>query len=161
MNLKKTRSWSTPLVIGSGLFVSLSGIAMLAELDERLKFAHEWVGLVFAVGIFFHVANHFVPFKRYFKDFRAQHVMAWIVSLAAILLVLTFAFPDEGDDELAKAFSNSSLEVIAPVIGKSVEDVTTILEKAGHQGITGQMSLGEIADRDLIDADDLMDLLVD
>jgi len=161
MNLKKTRSWSTPLVMGSGLFVSLSGIAMLAELELNLKLAHGWVGLVFAIGIFFHIANHFIPFKRYFKEFRAQHVMAWVASLAAILLIVTFTFPEEGEEGLALAFSNSSLEIIAPVIGKSVEEITVILEEAGHQAVTGQMTLGEIASRGQTEADDLMELLVE
>ncbi|MCG8490041.1 MAG: hypothetical protein MI743_00365 [Sneathiellales bacterium] len=161
MNLRKTRTWSTPLVIGSGLFVSLSGLAMFAGLELKLKFAHEWLGLVFATGIFFHIGNHFTPFKRYFQDFKAQHVMAWVASLAAILLVLTFTLPDQGEEGLAKAFSNSSIEIIAPVIGKPVEEIVDILEKTGLQQVTGQKTLGEIAELNSSEADDLMDLLVE
>ncbi len=41
-----THKWSTPAIIGSGIFVSVSGVLMFLGVHNPLEMAHEWIGLV-------------------------------------------------------------------------------------------------------------------
>ena len=45
------RRWSTPLIIDTGIFVAITGPLMFFVTEFPFKFAHELVGIGFAVAI--------------------------------------------------------------------------------------------------------------
>ena len=61
------RNFSTPMIMASGLVITVSGIMMFFHLEKDLvKLMHEWIGLVMAVGVLLHIQFHWRAFKGYF-----------------------------------------------------------------------------------------------
>ena len=160
--MRKTREWSTPMVIGAGLFVSATGIMMLVGFKEGLVFAHEWVGAIFTLGVVFHVINHFAPFKRYFTQPLGQKMIVAIFSIAVILLVASHLMqPGDEKVKLVRAFTSASLENISPVLGKQVKEVEAFLLDAGYFRLNSQSSLSEIAAANGVEIEELLEMLLD
>ena len=53
-----TRRWSTPLTMGTGLFVVITGLLMFFVAERPFKFAHELVGIGFSAAVALHVLSH-------------------------------------------------------------------------------------------------------
>ena len=73
------RGFATPLIIGAGIFVALTGLIMFFITTDPFRFAHELVGLCFAVAIVLHILSNWRPFKRYFAQ-RAVMIIAQVHS---------------------------------------------------------------------------------
>ena len=52
------RPFSTPLIIGAGIFSSLTGLLMLLGAEDPLKFSHEIAGVAFSVAILLHISTN-------------------------------------------------------------------------------------------------------
>ena len=66
MKISNIRQFSTPLIIGAGIFVATTGVFMFVTTIDLVRFAHEILGVCFAVAILLHIMTNWRPFKRYF-----------------------------------------------------------------------------------------------
>ena len=76
--MKRTniQGFSTPLIIGAGIFVAITGLIMFFIIEDPFKFAHELVGIGFAVAIVLHITSNWRSFKRYFLQHKAVSIIA-------------------------------------------------------------------------------------
>ena len=63
-----TRRWSTPLTMGAGLFVVITGLLMFFVAERPFKFAHELIGIAFSAAVGLHVLSHWRSFSNYFSQ---------------------------------------------------------------------------------------------
>ncbi len=91
----KTRSWSTPVIVSSGMFVASSGIMMFLGFGHFMITAHEWLGIVFTSAMVLHILEHRNSFTHYFKKTRALYIMA-AIAIAAGLITMVSLFDGHG-----------------------------------------------------------------
>jgi hypothetical protein len=147
MNRVYTRKWSTPIVIGSGIFVAISGVLMFFGIHNPIQLAHEWVGMAFAVGIGLHILNHWPAFKNYFSQKQALNILG-TVGIATFLLIGssmtgTGGSPVEG---MIQSYVSSPLTEVAPLLDQNTEGVMAKIESAGFNVEDANMSIKQIAD---------------
>jgi hypothetical protein len=146
MNNINTRKWSTPMIIGTGLFVALSGVMMFFGVHNPIQLAHEWIGLLFAVGILLHVLNHWKAFRNYFSQSMA---LALVGSVAVITsLFIGFSSTQAGGNtmmDMVRSFETSPVVEIAPLLDESAESVVGRFEAAGYSVEGPESTLKEIA----------------
>jgi hypothetical protein len=147
MNRVNTRKWSTPIVIGSGIFVAISGVLMFFGIHNPIELAHEWLGLAFAVGISLHILNHWRAFKSYFNQKQALNILGG-VGLATFVLIGssmtgTGGSPVEG---MIQSYVSSPLTEVAPLLDQKTEKVMAKIESAGFNVEDANMSIKQIAD---------------
>ena len=63
-----TRRWSTPLTMGAGIFVVITGLLMFLVTERPFKFGHELVGIGFSAAVALHVLSHWRSFSNYFSQ---------------------------------------------------------------------------------------------
>ena len=81
------RQWATPLVIGSFVLMSVTGVLMFFNLDRGINAgAHEYVSWLFMIG----VGGHVVANLRSFKNHLASGWGRTSVALFAVLLAASF-----------------------------------------------------------------------
>ena len=152
MNLN-TRVWSTPLVIGAGIFVAASGTLMFWRLAGPLETAHEWLGLAFAVGILLHVLNHWRSFQKYFqvkKNAKGLTVLAICLATALYFVGMDVFAEDEGGARpsprvMAQSLAQADLATIARLRGTTADELTERLVSAGVEVMASDMSVRDIA----------------
>ncbi len=141
-----TRKWSTPMIIGAGLFVAVSGILMFFHVAGPLELAHEWIGLVFALGILLHLLNHWSAFKNYFRQQKALGVMA-LVLMATGSLVITAASEGGGNPmmQLVRSVEAAPLSEVATLLDQDADGIVAKFLAAGFQVGGSEKSIIEIA----------------
>ena len=141
------RGFSTPLIIGAGIFVALTGLIMFFITTDPFRFAHELVGLCFAVAIVLHILSNWRPFKRYFAQ-RAVMIIAvaWVIG---IVLVSISAFRGEEDAEevVVERIEQTSIQLLAPVVGMEVNELLEHLKVNGYGVEDTEMSVAQVAER--------------
>ena len=58
------RPFSTPLIIGTGLFSATTGLLMFFVSEDPFKYAHEIIGIGFSVAILLHIYTNWRPFNQ-------------------------------------------------------------------------------------------------
>ncbi len=148
------RGFSTPLIIGAGTFVALTGLIMFFITTDPFRFAHELLGISFAVAIVLHILSNWRPFKRYFSQHRAVIIiaLAWLIGIS---LVATSAFREHADAEevVVERIEQSSIQLLAPVVNKTPEMLTRHLSDAGYVVDDPRMTLEEIAEQHEVDTE--------
>lgn len=141
------RGFSTPLIIGAGIFVALTGLIMFFITTDPFRFAHELVGLCFAVAIVLHILSNWRPFKRYFAQ-RAVMIIAaaWVIG---IVLVSISAFREAADAEevVFERIEQTSIQLLAPVVGMEVNELLEHLKVNGYGVERPEMSVEQVAER--------------
>ena len=119
-----TRRWSTPLTMGAGIFVVITGLLMFFVTESPFKFAHELVGIGFSVAVVLHVLTHWRSFSNYFVQRRAVSVLA-LAWAAGIGLVMASAILGTGEPEelILERIDRAPVNVLAPAIGMDVSDL--------------------------------------
>lgn len=129
------RSWATPLIIGSYLITGISGVMLFFHLGESLiKEAHEWIGMLFAIGATLHITSHWTPFKRYFTRPLAVSVIA--VSLVAGTTFIVGAAGEEGGSPVRAVMhtiEQAPLATVAQLQQRDERELVTLLEGAGYE----------------------------
>jgi len=119
------RPWSTPLIIGTGIFVATTGLFMFLTTTDLVRFAHEIIGVGFAIAIVLHILSNWVPFKRYFTQNRAASIIAVAALIGFTLLGVSATRMDEDAEEVVverieqtpmRYFSQSSNETEAVAV---------------------------------------------
>ena len=151
MNLNPHRPWITPLVIGSFLLLTVTGVLMFFHLDSGLnKLAHEWLSWAMLVAVGWHVLLNLPAFKRYLGQKTARVVMGVFV----LLLALSF-IPASGSKKPPayaapiQALAQAPLPVLAQVLGQTPEALRAELDTAGLPVDNDQQSLRDLVGPDL------------
>jgi hypothetical protein len=160
MNAIPTRSWSTPLIIGAGLFVAISGILMFWGVHHPVEFAHEWIGMLFAFAILAHILTHWKPFKRYFTQPFALILisMVFVVTLGFITVSAT----NEGGNvimNMVHSVETASLAEVAPLVDEGSEGLVSRFRAKGFSIADAGQSIQEIAQANDVESKALIKLL--
>ena len=152
-----TRGWSTPMIIGAGIFVAITGLLMFFVTEEPFKFAHEVVGIGFTVAIVLHILSNWRPFVRYFSKRVAVCVIAlgWVIGIS---LVVRTAVLDVGepDGRVVEQIEQTSIHLLAPVIGLEVNELVEQLNDEGFVVDNPQMTIEQLADKHTIETDTIL-----
>ncbi|WP_114694019.1 DUF4405 domain-containing protein [Motiliproteus coralliicola] len=141
----QTREWSTPLIIGSSLIVSVTGIMLFFHLAEGLIMAaHEWIGIAFVAIVGLHVLNHWRPFKGYFYRKRALNLI-----LGTFVIAAAFVFSaDSGPhplERVARQIEQSSVSAVATLQQRPVGELRVALESEGLILNGNEQTLAQLA----------------
>ena len=151
------RRWSTPLIIGAGIFVAITGLFMFFIAENPVKFAHELVGITFSVAIVLHVLSNWRPFKRYFSQRGAVSIiaLAWLIGIS---LVTTSVLRDKGEPEelIVNQIEQTPIVLLAPVVGMDVSELVDQLSDDGFAVDNPEMSIEQLADQHDADTDDIL-----
>lgn len=157
MNIANIRKFSTPLVIGAGIFVATTGVFMFLTTTDLVRFAHEIIGVVFAVGIVLHILTNWRPFKRYFANRTVLIiVLAWGIGIG----LLTTSVYRQGDvdteDHVIERIEQTSVRLLAPVVGKEVRELMLQLRVDGFAVETPEMSVEQLAEHYNTDTEEIL-----
>jgi hypothetical protein len=155
-----TRQWSTPVIIGSGLFVSISGVLMFAGVHNPVELAHEWLGLLFATGIVLHVLNHWSAFKKYFSQRVALSVVGAVVFLTSGFIAVSAT--QDGGNPMKNAVHRieaSPIVEVAPLLDEPVQSLVFRLQASGLKVDSSEKTIKEIARESGSDPHTVMRLL--
>lgn len=151
------RGWSTPLIIGAGIFVAITGLVMFFITEDPFKFAHELVGIGFSIAIVLHILSNWRPFKRYFLQRSATRIiiLAWLIGIS---LVTISAIRDNGEPEerIVSQIEQTSISLLAPVVGMDVNELVNQLKNDGFVVSSAEMSIEELADEQGVETDDVL-----
>lgn len=151
-----TRRWSTPLTMGAGLFVVITGLLMFFVAERPFKFAHELVGIGFSAAVALHVLSHWRSFANYFSQRGAVRVLALAWSMGVGLVAASMLLGTGDAEELIERMDAVSLEVLAPVAGLAVSE---LVDRLGAEGLVVDdpgMSVRQLAERNDAEADDIL-----
>ncbi|MET0067413.1 MAG: DUF4405 domain-containing protein [Candidatus Thiodiazotropha sp.] len=146
MNALRTRPWSTPVIIGAGLFVAVSGVMMFLGVHDPVEQAHEWIGVLFAGVILLHILNHWQGFTRYFSQRLALGMMG-LVLLTVVGFIGVSATQEGGNPMMSVIHSieSSPLSEVAPLVDRDAGDLVSGLQAAGYLVSGPDATLGQIA----------------
>ncbi|MCC6528491.1 MAG: DUF4405 domain-containing protein [Polyangiaceae bacterium] len=89
MWMKIVRALATPVPMALFFVTAVSGLMMFFHLGDRyVKGLHEWLSLVFVLGVVLHVALHW---KAFWKHFRTRSF--WGVAVTTALAGALFVVP--------------------------------------------------------------------
>ena len=151
------RGWSTPLIIGAGIFVALTGLIMFFITEDPFKFAHELVGIGFSVAIVLHILSNWRPFKRYFSQRSAVSIiiLAWLIGISFVTLS-ALRGNGEPEERIVSQIEQMPIVLLAPVVGM---DVSALVNQLGNDGFVvsnTEMFIEELADEHGVDTDDVL-----
>ncbi|MCU7844091.1 MAG: DUF4405 domain-containing protein [Candidatus Thiodiazotropha sp. (ex Monitilora ramsayi)] len=160
MNRINTRKWSTPIIIGSGTFVAISGVLMFLGVHNPIELAHEWIGLAFAFAIILHILNHWPAFKNYFTQ---RHAVSIVGAVAIATSVFIGSSMTQAGSNLMmsmiRSYESSPLTEVAPLLDEPADGVMARFEAAGFTVEDTDMSIAQIATANNADPKALMRIL--
>jgi hypothetical protein len=151
MKLNEQRPWITPLVMGTFLLMTVTGILMFFHLDSGLnKAAHEWLGWAMVAGVVLHVLLNSFAFKKHLSSVKGR----WIVGASMAVLALSFV-PLGGSGggkppfmASVQALAGAPLSVVAQVAGISTVEVHARLKAAGVPSQLDNQTIKELVGTD-------------
>ncbi|MCU7929783.1 MAG: hypothetical protein KZQ90_03205 [Candidatus Thiodiazotropha sp. (ex Codakia rugifera)] len=160
MSKFNTRKWSTPIIIGTGTFVSLSGVLMFLGVHNPLELAHEWIGMAFAAAIFLHILNHWRPFKSYFSQRLTLNIVGAVV-LATSAFIATSMTQSGGNPMMSmiNSYESSPLTEVAPLLDEDAGGIVAKFEAAGFTVENPNLSIAQIAAANDASSKELMHVL--
>ena len=156
MNISNIRQFSTPLIIGAGIFVATTGVFMFITTTDLVRFAHEILGICFAVSILLHIMTNWRPFKRYF--FKRSVLIIVVALVIGIGLVINAALQQDIDAEelVFERIEQASIQQLAPVVGMPVSELVNQLGADGFVVENQEMSIEELADKHSTDTERIL-----
>ena len=154
-----TRKWSTPIIIGSGLFVAISGVLMFFGIRHPLEQAHELIGIVFAISIILHVLNHWQPFRSYFNQRYALSIIAGVMLVTLSLVVVSLGQGGGTMMNIIHRVEGAPLTELAPILDQNVEALLTQFEASGFVVDDTEKSIVDIASSNNVEPKALMQIL--
>ncbi|WP_115717282.1 DUF4405 domain-containing protein [Gallaecimonas mangrovi] len=142
------KSWATPLTAGGFVISAVTGVVIFFHINVGLvRPAHEWLSWLMILGVVFHLVINWKGFKGYFK----KGLALFIILLSLVLTAASFIpvnSPKGGKAALFQAaglLTDTSLSNLAPVVGKPVDQLVSLLQQQGYQVYDNKMSLDDIA----------------
>ena len=156
----KIRWLATPLIIGAGIFVAITGLLMFFVTGDPFRFAHEIVGVGFAVGIVLHILSNWRPFTRYFSQRGAIGIIAlgWVVGIS---LVATTAIQgtEDAEERVVHQIEQTPIQLLAPVVNMELGALVARLKADGLVVDDPKMSVEQLADKHGADTEDILLLI--
>ena len=157
--------YATPFITGLFLVSLISGVAIFFHWQTGVfKGMHEWLSMVLIVPFALHIWKNWRPMVAYLS----KPAFA-VASVASVVAALVFAYPAlTGSSSMAGgpppfAFAtkmlNGAPKDVAPILGKSTDDVVKALTDAGFTAATADKKLSEIATASGKNAMELMSVL--
>lgn len=150
------RPFSTPLIIGAGIFSALTGLLMFFGTENPFKFAHELIGIAFSVAIVLHISTNWRPFKRYFSQ-RGVIIIALALFVGVSLVTRTALF-DRGKPEelIMDKMEQTSIFTLSQFLGMNENTLVTQLANDGFVDDDTAITVEELADKLSVDTDDIL-----
>jgi len=146
MKTASLRHWSTPAVMGAGLFVAVSGGMMFFGIHQPVERAHEWIGLAFAAAIALHLLTHWRGFKGYFKQPLALGIVgALALTTAFLLLPGEEAEGGHGIRGLIRQVEAAPLDQVATLFERTPSQIIGTVQAAGLTVEGSEQSIAAIA----------------
>jgi hypothetical protein len=143
-----TRSWATPLTIGSFILMTATGILMFFEWERGLMaVVHQWFSWLFVIGAGGHIAVNVRPFTKHLKSSWGK------VSVAAFTAVLALSYFSWGmitGPQLQRPIEQALVDApVSALAGVTRSDADELIRRLHAHGIVGESheSIGELADR--------------
>jgi len=154
------RTWATPLTIGSFILMSISGLLMFLHWDTGLVAgAHQWVSLLFLLGVGGHVTANFRPFKNHLHSRWGQASVAIFVTvLAASVFSWGLVTGSQLQRPILLALADAPLSSLADI---TRTEPRALLEKLQARGITATsgQSIRELALTQQVDTERLLGMV--
>ena len=156
VNFSSIRGFSTPLIIGAGIFVATTGVFMFVTTTDLVRFAHEILGVCFAVAILLHILTNWRPFKRYFSH-RAVIiiVLAWGIGIGLVTASVLRNVEDP-EEVVVQRIEQTSIRLLAPVVDMGERELMLHLRVAGFAVETPEMSIEQLAEKHEADTDEIL-----
>lgn len=168
MDTTTLRRWATPLVIGSFILMSITGIMMFFHIEAGIiKAAHEWLSWAMVIAVAFHVLLHWKSFSRYFS----QKVAVSLIGLFAVITVAAM-FINGGDERhgppggragsmaATQVLMNAPLDKLAGITGSTLESLQAKLQEQGLELTSAAGSLADIAQQNQRNPAELLNNLI-
>ena len=150
------RRFATPLIIGAGVISAMTGLLMFFTTEQPFLFAHEIVGLGFAVAIVLHIYTNWRPFKKYFSQRSVIIIaVAWLIGVGLVARTAIFS-QGEPEELIMEKMEQTSITRMAPIVDM---DVDTLVKQLGNDGYTVsnlEMSIEQLAEEHGVDTDDIL-----
>lgn len=154
------RPWSTPITIGAGIFVAITGLTMFFVTEEPFQFAHELGGIAFSTAILLHVLSHRRSFMNYFRRRGALGIVVTVWAVGNGLVTASSVLDiGEADTLVVARIDSALLALLAPVVGLEVGQIVDRLGDAGFIVDDPEMSIQELAQQHGVDTDELLFLV--
>ena len=156
MRISNIRVFSTPLVIGAGIFVATTGVFMFSTTTDLVRFAHEWLGVCFAVGIVLHILTNWRPFKRYFAQRGFVIIaLAWAIGIG-LLTSSALQHGEDAEEVVFERIEQTPIQQLAPLVGVEVSQLLDQLAADGFTVETPEISVEQLAETHATDTDDIL-----
>ena len=154
------RSWATPLVMGSFVLMSVSGVLMFFHWDTGLTAgAHQWCSWLFLLGAGGHIAANFRPFRNHLDSrWGRVSVAAFVTVLAASVFSWGLVTGSQLERPIVQALTDAPLSSLAGVTHTQPD---ALVGKLKAHGITAtpEQSLHELAITHRVGVDRLLALV--
>ncbi len=151
------RTWATPLVIGSFVLMSATGVLMFLGQDRGLiSGVHRWFSWIFLAGAGGHIAMNLRAFKKHLNSrWGTGLLIASAVILAGSFLSWGIVTARQVLPPVERALVTAPLTTLASLTQAAPE---TLLNRLKSQGITAtsQQSLHEVAGQNGVSEDRLL-----
>lgn len=132
-----TRTWATPLTIGSFLLMAGTGVMMFFEWERGLMtVAHQWFSWFFVIGAIGHIIANIRPFNAHLKARWGRYSIAvFTIVLAASVFSWGQITGPQLERPIEQALVYAPLSALADVTGQSQAD---LIAKFRRQGIEAE-----------------------
>ncbi len=141
-----TRSWATPLTIGSFLLMAGTGVMMFFEWERGLMtVVHQWFSWFFVAGAIGHIVANIKPFKSHLKARWGRYSIAvfMIVLIASVFSWGQITGP-QLERPIEQALIYAPLSALADVTGQSYAELIAKLREKGIEAEANQ-SVADLA----------------
>jgi hypothetical protein len=146
-----TRSWATPLTIGSFLLMAGTGVMMFFEWERGLMtVVHQWFSWFFVAGAIGHIVANIKPFKSHLNARWGRYGIAvfMIVLIASVFSWGQITGP-QLERPIEQALIYAPLSALADVTGQSYAELIAKLREKGieaeaHQSVADLARLHDI-----------------
>lgn len=157
-----TRTWATPLTIGSFLLISATGILMFLEWERGLMtVVHQWFSWAFVAGAAGHIAVNIRPLKNHL---RSRWGKASVILFAAILAISFFSWGTVTGPQIKRPIERALVEApLAALAGVTRTPPEALLQRLDARGIAAvaHQSIGELAQATGVDENRLLAIAFD
>ena len=157
-----TRTWATPLTMGSFLLIAVTGILMFFEWERGLMtVVHQWFSWLLVAGAVGHIAVNIRPLKNHLKSYWGK---ASVLAFAAILVLSVSSWGTITGPQIKRpieqALVAAPLSALAGLTGTSPE---ALLQRLATRGIAaaGHQSIDELARESGVDENLLLAIAFD
>jgi len=151
------RSYATPLVFGAIGLSSITGALLFFDTDTGYaKLAHEWLGWLLIAAAVLHVYTNRAAFAAHLSGTKGRVI---VVAFAVLIVSSIVPWPSgegegggvegagDGGGLLAAEYTltHMSLESLAPITGRNVDQLVDRLRAAGFEGVAAGASIHDFA----------------